>query len=251
MGPSLRPYQGVWQPLAGTDVSTSISYLHERAHKRELRLQSARNGDGRGRFAARRPGTQPALQPARRLRPGAAGQSRAGRARDNLAYYDRLLVLSNDRFKAGDIAQVDLDRLELQRVQFETDVETALVNVRTAKIQLLQLLNDRMPVEQFDITGPFEFADVLPPLDEYRNLAIQARPDLKAAMQSVELARTNHQLAVSNGSTDPTFSAWWTAQPLVQQPVRQRKPGHQHHHSTAFLRPQPGREGAHPPGYPP
>ncbi len=40
-GTQLTPYQGVWQPLAGTDVSTSISYLHERAHKRELRLQSA------------------------------------------------------------------------------------------------------------------------------------------------------------------------------------------------------------------
>ena len=79
-------------------------------------------------------------------------------ASDNLAYYDRLLGVSNDRFKAGDIAQVDLDRLELQRVQFETDVQTALVNVRTAKIQLLQLLNDRTPVEQFDVTGPFDFS---------------------------------------------------------------------------------------------
>ena len=39
--------------------------------------------------------------------------------RDNLAYYDRLLTVSRDRFKAGDIAKVDLVRLELQRVQFE------------------------------------------------------------------------------------------------------------------------------------
>lgn len=212
-GTQLTPYQGVWQPLAGTDVSTSISYLHERAHKRELRLQSARNGTAVA--VSQRDDQERNLVFNLRGAFVQALQAKAvlAEARDNLAYYDRLLVLSNDRFKAGDIAQVDLDRLELQRVQFETDVETALVNVRTAKIQLLQLLDDRMPVEQFDITGPFEFADVLPPLDEYRNLAIQARPDLKAAMQSVELARTNHLLAVSNGSTDPTYSAWWTHNP--------------------------------------
>ncbi len=29
-------------------------------------------------------------------------------------------------------------------------------------------------------------------------------------MQSVELAKLNYKLAVSNGSTDPTFSAWYT-----------------------------------------
>jgi len=32
-----------------------------------------------------------------------------------------------------------------------------------------------------------------------------ARPDLKEAIQTVELAKTNHRLAIANGSTDPTF----------------------------------------------
>ena len=45
--------------------------------------------------------------------------------------------MNRKRFKAGDLAEVDLDRLELQRVQFESDYETALVNLRTTKIQLL------------------------------------------------------------------------------------------------------------------
>ncbi len=60
-------------------------------------------------------------------------------ANDNLAYYDHVLQISRDRFDAGDIAQIDLDRLELQRVQYESDVQTAEVNLRTAKIQLLTL----------------------------------------------------------------------------------------------------------------
>src|SRR5579864_6286644 len=43
-GTQIAPYQGVWRPFAGTQVQTSGSYLHERRHKRELRLESAQKG---------------------------------------------------------------------------------------------------------------------------------------------------------------------------------------------------------------
>ena len=82
-------------------------------------------------------------------------------AKENLEYWDRELTVNRHRLQAGDLAQVDLDRLELQRVQFESDLETALVNLRTAKIQLLTLLNDRTPIERFDVTGPYDFLDRL------------------------------------------------------------------------------------------
>jgi cobalt-zinc-cadmium efflux system outer membrane protein len=116
------------------------------------------------------------------------------------------LKISQDRYKAGDIAQIDLDRLELQRVQFETDLQTAEVNLRTTRIQLLMLLNDKTPVDQFDVVGLYEFNDQLAPLDQFRQIALDNRPDLKTALQSVDKAKTDHQLAVANGSTDPTFS---------------------------------------------
>jgi cobalt-zinc-cadmium efflux system outer membrane protein len=131
-------------------------------------------------------------------------------ARADLDYYDRVLKISKDRYDAGDIAEIDLDRLELQRSQYESDVQTAIVNLRTAKIQLLTLLNDRSPVEQFDVTGLFDFNDQLLPLEEVRKIAMDTRPDLKAAIEAVDKAQTDHKLAVANGSTDPTFSAWYT-----------------------------------------
>jgi cobalt-zinc-cadmium efflux system outer membrane protein len=136
-------------------------------------------------------------------------------ARQNLDYWDRELTVNRNRFQAGDLAQVDLDRLELQRIQFESDLEMATVNLRTAKIQLLTLLNDRTPIEQFDVTGPYEFVDHLMPMEEFRTVALEARPDLKAAMQSVELAKTNHQLAIADGSTDPTFSVDFARNPPI------------------------------------
>ena len=51
-----------------------------------------------------------------------------------------MLDVNRDRYKAGAIAQVDLKRLELQRVQYLSDLQTAEVNLRIAKIQLLMLL---------------------------------------------------------------------------------------------------------------
>jgi hypothetical protein len=122
-----------------------------------------------------------------------------------LAYYDKELTISRDRYKAGDIARVDVDRLELQRVQYESDLQTADVNLRTAKIQLLQLLYDRTPIDQFDVSGPFDFREPAINQDELHRIALEERPDLKAAAQSVDKAQTDYRLAVANGSTDPTF----------------------------------------------
>src|SRR4029077_15722780 len=41
-GTQIAPERGVWRPFAGTFESPSITYLHERQHKRELRLASAK-----------------------------------------------------------------------------------------------------------------------------------------------------------------------------------------------------------------
>jgi cobalt-zinc-cadmium efflux system outer membrane protein len=65
-------------------------------------------------------------------------------------------------------------------------------------------------VEQFDVTGAFDFSDSLKPLDDFRQAALDARPDLQAALETIQQAQTNHKLAAANGSTDPTFSGWYT-----------------------------------------
>jgi outer membrane protein, heavy metal efflux system len=193
-------------PFSATTLTTAVSYLHERQHKRELRLDSAQKATG---IAV---SLQADLQRnlTFTLRSAFVGTLLAKAvlrvATENLKYWDQVLKISRDRFDVGDIAQIDLDRLELQRVQYESDVQSAEVNLRTSKIQLLMLLNDRISVEEFDVLGLFEYNDNLSPLDEFRKIAVDTRPDLKQALQSVNKAKADHQLAVSNGSTDPTIS---------------------------------------------
>ncbi len=209
-GTQIAPSKGVWQPFAGTFVSPGISYLFERRNKRGLRFEAAKQGTAVG--VAQASDTERNLL--FNLRSAFIGILQAKAvlrlAQDNLDYYDKILKISRDRFQAGDIARMDLDRLELQRLQYESDVQTALVNLRTTKINLLALLDDRRPVDSFDVDGPFDFSEDLLSLDDYRKDALDARPDLRAAVLSVKQAETEYQLAEADGSTDPTIGVWFT-----------------------------------------
>lgn len=218
-GTQIAPNNGAWTPFKGSSVQPNISYLHERERKRELRLQSAQEGT---RIASsEHEDLQRNLEFALRSSFIQTLEAKAvlDLAHADLDYYDKIIEISRARFKAGDIAQIDLDRIELMRVQYESEIQTAIVNLRTAKIALLQLLDDKTPVEQFDVNGPFDFSSDLEPLEDFRQSALAGRPDLQAALQTIEQSKTNHRLAVSNGSTDPTFSGWYTYNASTNNPI--------------------------------
>ena len=217
-GTEIAPNDGHWIPLSGTFVEPNFSYLHERDHKRELRRDSARLGTrvGESEHEDLKRNLEFALRAAFVSTLQAKEVLRLAKA--DLDYYDQIIEISRNRLRTGDIAKIDFDRIELLRVQYESEVQTALVNLRTAKIQLLQLLDDRTPVEQFDVAGLFDFSESLPPLEEFRRTALDARPDLQAALQTIEQAQVNHKLALANGSTDPTFGAWYIWNSAVNNP---------------------------------
>lgn len=217
----LNPFAGGPSHSTFGDVLSvaTVSYLHERRHKRELRRESAQ--DSTKITVSGQADLQRNLLFTLR---GAFVQilhekAVLALARENLSYYDHFLGVNRDRYKAGAIAQVDLDRLEIQRVQYESDLQTAEVTLRTAKIQLLQLLNDRTPIEQFDVSGAYDFSPDVQDLPTLRLMALDIRPDLMSATQTVEKARNDYRLAVANGSTDPTFSFDAGRNPPIDQYV--------------------------------
>jgi len=224
-GTQIARHNGVWQPLVGTQYQPSFSYLHERQHKRELRLESAKEG------------TQIAGSQHEDLERNLLFDLRSvfiqtlqakavlELARADLEYYDKIIEISRARYKDGAIGQIDLDRIELLRVQYESEIETAIVNLRTSKIQLLQLLDDRTPLDKFDVIGLFDFSHQLQPLETFRQIALDNRPDLRAALEAAQQAVTNHKLANANGSTDPTFGVWYTFNPSFNNPYDQQTLG--------------------------
>jgi cobalt-zinc-cadmium efflux system outer membrane protein len=224
-GTQIARHQGVWRPLSGTQYQPNFSYLHERERKRELRLESAKEG------------TQIAGSQHEDMERNMIFDLRSlfiqtlqakavlELARADLEYYDKIIEISRERFKVGAIGQIDLDRIELLRVQYESEIQTAIVNLRTSKIQLLQLLDDRTPLDKFDVIGPFDFSDQLQAQETFRQIALDNRPDLRAALESAQQAFTNHKLAKANGSTDPTFGAWYTYNPSFNNPYDQQTLG--------------------------
>ena len=211
-----EPFSGnPYRPIGSLLPFVSFDYLHERQHKRELRLDSAQKGTAiaesqqldleRTMLFTLRSAFVQTLQAKQLL----------VQAQANLDYYGKELAIFRSRFQSGAIARVDLDRMLLQRVQYDSDYQGALVNARTAKITLRLMLNDQTPVDKFDVTGPFEFQDQVLALEEFHTIAEAARPDLKAAVQAMEKARTEHKLAVANGSTDPTFGVDFARNPPI------------------------------------
>jgi cobalt-zinc-cadmium efflux system outer membrane protein len=202
-----------YEPVSQSYLFLSFDYLHERQHKRELRLASAKKQTA---ITA-----QAQVDLERNLMFGLRDafvrvmQAKAvvALAKENLDYYDKVLAINKDRFDAGAIARVYLDRLELQRVQYESDLATARVNVRTAKIDLQALLHDKTPVDQFEILDKFDFQEPLTTIEELEAAARDNRPDLRQAVLALEKAKTDHELAVANGSTDPTFGIDFAHQP--------------------------------------
>jgi cobalt-zinc-cadmium efflux system outer membrane protein len=217
-GTQIAPHNGVWTPFKGTTEQPNFSYLHEREHKRELRLESAKEGTQitesqhvdleRNLIFGLRSAFVQTLQ----------AKAVLALAEADLEYYDKIIEISRARFNAGDLAKIDLARIELQRVQYESEIETAIVNLRQQKIQLLLLLDDRTPADQFDVTGTFDLGPELQPLSDYHQIALDNRPDLRAAIETIQQSQTNHKLAISNGSTDPTFGAWYTYNASTNNP---------------------------------
>ncbi len=194
-----------YRPVADLLQFGSISYLYERQHKRDLRLASAQNGTNitisshadleRTMLFTLRNAFVQALQ----------AKAFFAIAKENLEYWNKEIEINKSRFTAGDLSKVDLDRIVLQRAQYQADYVNSQVNLRTAKIALLMLLNDRTPIERFDVTGPYEFSSQLMPLEEFRQIAMATRPDLKAAVETVNKAKIDHKLEIANGTSDPTF----------------------------------------------
>lgn len=185
--------------------SLQVSRLFERGQKRRWRLDSARatTAQTEGQYHDQQRGTVLAVKQAFTSMLVAKGALNV--ARDELNNYKQQLDINLARYHAGDIGMIDYERLDLQLAQFESDQETAEMNLVQASDQLQTLMGFDQPRRDFDIAG-----DLVPPpvtggLTSLEQTALANRPDYKAAQSAVNVADANVKLAYANGTTDPTL----------------------------------------------
>jgi outer membrane protein, heavy metal efflux system len=199
-----------FRPLGNSQSILSVTQLIERQNKRGLRVDSARlatsmsNTDlldlERTLVFTLRDAFVRTLQ----------SKSLLELAEQNLKYYDDVIERNRRRFEAGDISRSDYDRIAIQRSQYQSDLETGKVNLRTAKIQLLSLMNDKSPVDAFDVAGPFDFTEKILLPEELHQTAAEARGDVRSASLAIQKAHVDNRLAWANGSTDPFVGGDYT-----------------------------------------
>lgn len=126
-------------------------------------------------------------------------------ARDNLANYQHTVDLNREMLQAGEISRADFLRIQLQTLQFETDLDDATLNLKTAKSTLRGLLGNANLPEDFDINGELKAQPFDSKLDDLRKLALENRPDLKSAETGRLKAAADLRLAQADRWPDPTI----------------------------------------------
>lgn len=126
-------------------------------------------------------------------------------ARDNLANYKHTVDLNQEMLQQGEIARADFLRIQLQTLQFETDLDDASLELKTAKATLRGLLGDNNLSGDFDVEGELKPQPFDKDLAELQAIALQNRPDLKSAETGRQKANADVRLAQANRWPDPTI----------------------------------------------
>lgn len=184
-----------------------VGYLFERGHKRQNRLQAAR--DATAVTAAQVADTERTLvfNVAQQFINVLLANSTLQFALENLNSFQDTVNISDQRYRAGDISEGDNLKIKLQLLQFQTDVSSA----RVAKVQALgslrQLVGYASLPHDFDVVGDLEYKPLTTALPDLQVKALATRPDLLAAQKGVKAANSQISLAKANAKVDFNASA--------------------------------------------
>ncbi|MGA7915903.1 MAG: TolC family protein [Candidatus Acidiferrales bacterium] len=181
-----------------------LSYLFERGKKRQHRLQAAQDATDQTKSTVADNERTLTFNVAAQFFSVQLAESTLDLALQDMKSFQKTVDISEARYKAGDISEVDYLKIKLQLLQFQSDVSQAQLAKTQALVGLRQLLGYLSVPEDFDVTGDFEYKPVTLKLEDLQQLALQNRPDFRAAQQGVTAAKSQYELAKANGKVDVT-----------------------------------------------
>jgi len=190
-----------------TEADIGLSYLIERGQKRERRLQAARDTTAVSRSVVADNERTLSFQVASFFVNAQFAQSTLDLAQEDLKSFQQTVDIADVQYKDGSMSENDYLKIKLQLVQFENDVQQAMLSKVQALSDLRQQLGYESVPAEYEVVGEFEYRPLAVTLDELQRKALQNRPDLRAAVQGITAASSQYALAKANGKQDPTFSA--------------------------------------------
>ncbi len=181
-----------------------LSYLFERGHKRQRRLQAARDQTAVTREQVTDAERTLAFNVGQQFVSVLLAESTLDFAQQDLKDFQQTVDISEAQLKAGYIGEGDYLKIKLQLLQFQTDVSSA----RLAKVQALVGLRgllgyNSVPVD-FDVIGDLAYEALKGNQEDFQAKALRERPDFRAAELGVTAAQSQIQLAKANAKVDVT-----------------------------------------------
>jgi cobalt-zinc-cadmium efflux system outer membrane protein len=181
-----------------------LSYLFERGHKRQRRLQAARDQTAVTRAQVADAERMLAFNVGQQFISVLLAESTLQFALQDLQGFQNAVTISEAQFKAGAISEGDYLKIKLQLLQFQTDVSSARVARAQALVGLREFLGyDAVPAN-FDVMGDLAYQPLTGSLEGFQAKALRTRPDFVAAQLGVTAAQSQIQLAKANSKVDVT-----------------------------------------------
>jgi len=179
-----------------------IGYLFERGHKRQRRLQAARDQTAVTRAQITDAERTLTFNVAQQFISVLLAESTLQFALQDLKSFQQTVDISEIQLKAGAIGEGDYLKIKLQLLQFQTDVSSARLAKVQALVALRELLGYDAVPENFDVSGDLGYVPLKTGLEDLQARALRERPDFREAELGVTAANSQILLAKANAKVD-------------------------------------------------
>jgi len=187
-----------------TEGDIGLSYLIERGKKRERRYQAAKDVTAQTRSLVADNERGLTYQVATLFVGVQLAESTIELAQQDLKSFQKTVDIGEFQFNSGGISESNYLMIEVQLLQFETDLESAQLAREQGLSDLRQVLGYESVSADYDVVDAFDYLPMKANLDDLKVQALQNRPDLRAAVQGVTAANSGYSLAKANGVQDLT-----------------------------------------------
>jgi cobalt-zinc-cadmium efflux system outer membrane protein len=194
----------------GQQFDLGIGYLFERGHKRQHRLQAARDLTAVTRSQVSDLERTVSFSVGQQFVAVLLAESTLQFSLQDLKDFQQTVDIAEAQYKAGAISEGDFLKIKLQLLQFQTDVSAARLARVQALVGLRELLGYSAVPADYDVIGDLTYQPLKAKVEDLQAKALSLRPDLRAAQLGVTAAQSQLLLAKANGKQDVSGTADYT-----------------------------------------